>query len=69
MSDDEKVKTEQGPGAVITVEASPEQKHYRALQAMLHSRRRLNPEERIALRYACTLITQRVGEMELEDGD
>ncbi len=53
-----------------TVEPTPvttEQKHYRILQAMLHGRRRLQSEERIALRFACTLISQRVGEMELDE--
>ncbi|KKK93306.1 hypothetical protein LCGC14_2434400 [marine sediment metagenome] len=44
-----------------------EQKYYRILQAMLHGRRRLKSEERIALRFACTLISQRVGEMELDE--
>ena len=50
-----------------TPEQKPEQKHYRILQAMLHGRRRLQSEERIALRFACTLISQRVGEMELDE--
>ncbi len=57
-----------GECEILTVEQAPtvEQKHYRTLQAMLHSRRRLKPEERSALDYACVLIAQRVGEQALE---
>ena len=50
-----------------TVEPTAEQKHFLTLQAMLHGRRRLKPEERKALGFACTLIAQRGFEQDLPD--
>lgn len=45
-----------------------EQRHYKALQGMLHGRRRLSTEERRAIDYACTIMMQEAGRRALDPG-